>query len=319
MTANLPKSCCQLIKLQQGVIARWQAPSVDLKTTTINSLLRTGRWQPLQRGVYGTFSGKPGREAELWAAVLRVGPQAVLSHQSAAELEGLTSARSAVIHVTVSGSARVDPIPGIHIHRSERLAAARHPTRNPPRTRIEETVLDLTQTAKDIDGAFAWLCQGCGSRLTTSDLLLAALHERPKVRWRGILLSALDDITDGAHSVLEIRYVRDVERPHGLPRARRQARLTRSTGRIYLDNLVDRYRTCIELDGKAAHPVADRWRDIARDNASHADGLITLRYGWSAVAQHPCQTAAQIATVLTQRGWTGQATSCSRSCVVGRS
>jgi very-short-patch-repair endonuclease len=319
MTENLPKSCRQLIKLQRGVIARWQAPTVDLKITTINSLLRTGRWQPLQRGVYGAFSGKPGREAELWAAVLRVGPQAVLSHQSAAELEGLTSARSAVIHVTVPGSARVDPIPGVRIHRSERLAAARHPTRNPPRTRIEETVLDLTQTAKDIDGAFGWLCQGCGSRLTTSDLLLAALRERPKVRWRGILLSALDDISDGAHSVLEIRYVRDVERPHGLPRARRQARLTRSTGRIYLDNLVDRYRTCIELDGKAAHPVAERWRDIARDNASHADGLITLRYGWSDVAQHPCQTAAQIAAVLGQRGWTGQATSCGQSCVVGRS
>jgi len=319
MTANLPESCRQLIDLQRGVLARWQAPAVELKPTTINSLLRSGRWQPLQRGVYATFSGQPSRDAELWAAVLRVGPQSILSHQSAAELDGLTSTRSEVIHVTVPDVKHIERIPGIRLHRSERLPEARHPSRTPPRTRIEETVLDLTQTAKNIDAAFGWLCQGCGSRLTTSDLLLTALRQRRKVRWRPILASALQDIGDGAQSVLEVHYVRDVERPHGLPRARRQAKVTRSSGRIYLDNLVDRYRTCIELDGKAAHPVAERWRDIARDNASAADGITTLRYGWPDVTQHSCQTAAQIAEVLRSRGWTGQPTPCGRSCPLRRS
>jgi very-short-patch-repair endonuclease len=319
MTANLPESCRQMIDLQRGVLARWQAPAVELKPTTINSLLRSGRWQPLQRGVYATFSGQPSRDAELWAAVLRVGPKAVLSHQTAAELDGLTSTQSEVIHVKVPDGKHIERIPGIRLHRSERLAEARHPSRTPPRTRIEETVLDLTQTAKNIDAAFGWLCQGCGSRLTTSDLLLTALHQRCKVRWRPILASALQDIGDGAQSVLEVRYVRDVERPHGLPRARRQAKVTRSSGRIYLDNLVDRYRTCIELDRKAAHPVAERWRDIARDNASAADGITTLRYGWPDVTQHSCQTAAQIAEVLRSRGWTGQPTPCGWSCPLRRS
>jgi len=319
MTADLPEDCRQLIELQRGVLARWQASAVDLEWPTIRSQLRSGRWRPLQWGIYATFTGEPSREAELWAAVLRAGPLAVLSHQTAAELDGLTSTRSEVIHVTVPGSARVDPIPGLRLHRSERLAEARHPSRTPPRTRIEETVLDLTQTAKTIDGAFGWLCQGCGSRLTTPDLLLTALYKRRKVRWRAILLSALGDIGDGARSVLEIRYVRDVERPHGLPHARRQAKMTRSSGRIYLDNLVDRYRTCIELDGNAAHPVADRWRDIARDNASAADGLTTLRYGWADVTQRPCQTAAQIADVLRLRGWPGQPMPCGPACCLGRS
>jgi very-short-patch-repair endonuclease len=319
MTANLPESCRQLIDLQRGVLARWQAPAVELKPTTINSLLRSGRWQPLQRGVYATFSGQPSRDAELWAAVLRVGPEAVLSHQTAAELDGLTSTQSEVIHVTVPDSKHIERIPGIRLHRSERLAEARHPSRTPPHTRIEETVLDLTQTAKNIDAAFGWLCQGCGSRLTTSDLLLTALHQRRKVRWRLILASALQDIGDGAQSVLEVRYVRDVERPHGLPRARRQAKVSRKSRRIYLDNLVDRYLTCIELDGKAAHPVAERWRDIARDNASAADGITTLRYGWPDVTQHSCQTAAQIAEVLRSRGWTGQPTPCGWFCPLRRS
>jgi very-short-patch-repair endonuclease len=319
MTANLPESCRQLIDLQRGVLARWQAAAVELKPTTIDSLLRSGRWQRLQRGVYATFSGRPSRDAELWAAVLRVGPQAVLSHQTAAELDELTGTQSQVIHVTVPDGKHIERIPGIRLHRSERLAEARHPSRMPPRTRIEETVLDLTQTAKSIDGAFGWLCQGCGSRLTTPELLNTALEKRGKVRWRGILLSALNDISDGANSVLEVRYIRDVERPHGLPRARRQAQMTRGSARIYLDNLIDRYQTCIELDGKAAHPVAERWRDIARDNASAADGITTLRYGWPDVTQHSCQTAAQIATVLRFRGWTGQPTPCSCSCPLRRS
>jgi very-short-patch-repair endonuclease len=319
MIPDLPEDCRQLIELQHGVLARWQAPDAGLGWSIIRSQLRSGRWRPQRWGIYATFTGEPSREAELWAAVLRAGPQAVLSHLTAAELDGLTSTRSEVIHVTVPDSARVDPIQGLRLHRSERLAEARHPSRTPPRTRIEETVLDLTQTTKTVDGAFGWLCQGCGSRLTTPDRLLTALHKRRKVRWRGMLLSALGDIGDGAHSVLEIRYVRDVERPHGLPRARRQARMTRSSGRIYLDNLVERYRTCIELDGKAAHPVAERWRDIQRDNASAADGITTLRYGWSDVAQHPCQTAAQIAAVLRLRGWPGQTTPCGQSCPLGRS
>ena len=313
---GLTANCHELIDRQRGVLARWQAPAVGLDTAAIDNRLRCGRWRALHRGVYATFTGDLSREAELWAAVLRAGPLAVLSHYTAAELDGLTSTGSAVIHVTVPGGKHVDPIPGVRLHRSERLAQARHPTRTPPRTRIEETVLDLTQTARTIDAAFGLLCQACGSRLTTPDRLLAAMSSRRKMRWRDTLRSALCDVGDGAHSVLEIRYIRDVERPHALPRARRQARVTREPARIYLDNLLDRYQTCIELDGKAAHPVADRWRDIQRDNASAADGIITLRYGWPDVAQRPCRTAAQIAAVLRQRGWPGSASPCCGACAV---
>ena len=113
--------------------------------------------------------------------------------------------------------------------------------------------------------------------------------------------------------------MRDVERPHGLPAARRQAAAVRSTRRIYLDNLLEQYSTCVELDGQAAHPEAARWRDIQRDNESAADGIFTLRYGWAEITQRPCQTAAQIIAVLRQRGWTGVPRACGPGCVVGRS
>jgi hypothetical protein len=111
----------------------------------------------MRRGVYAAFTGKPTRRAELWAAVLRAGPSAVLSHQSAAEVWGLLNSPSPVIHVTVPhdrNPERRGQIPGVVIHRSRSLRQARHPALRPPRTRVEETVLDLVECARSFDEAY---------------------------------------------------------------------------------------------------------------------------------------------------------------------
>jgi hypothetical protein len=94
----------------------------------------------------------------------------------------------------------------------------------PPRTRVEETVLDLTQTAPTFDAAFSWLCRAVGRRLTTPGRLRKAARARAKLRWRTEIGAALDEVAAGVHSLLEFRYVTGVERPHGLPPATRQAR-----------------------------------------------------------------------------------------------
>jgi hypothetical protein len=62
---------------------------------------------------------------------------------------------------------RVEPVPGLVIHRSARAAAARHPCQAPPRTRTEETVLDLSHAAHSFDEALGWVSAACGGRLTT--------------------------------------------------------------------------------------------------------------------------------------------------------
>ena len=73
---------------------------------------------------------------------------------------------------------------------------------------------------------------------------------------------------DGVHSPLERRYVHGVERAHGLPPARRQARRRHGSGNRYLDNLYKPFGLCVELDGSVAHPDEGRWRDTRRDNAN---------------------------------------------------
>src|SRR5439155_208395 len=70
--------------------------------------------------------------------------------------------------------------------------------------------------------ALSWLARACGRRLTTPDRLVRALGGRPRMRWRAELLLAPEDVGQGAQSILELRYLRRVERVHGLPRGVRQ-------------------------------------------------------------------------------------------------
>jgi very-short-patch-repair endonuclease len=202
----------------------------------------------------------------------------------------------------------VEPISGVILHRSTRAEQARHPSLLPPRTRIEETVLDLVQQAADFDAAFDWACRACQRRLTKADLLASAMTRRTRLRWRAELAGALADIGEGVHSLLEYRYVRDVERRHGLPAAHRQARARRG----YLDNLYEEYQVCVELDGRAAHPDDRRWQDVHRDNAAASEGQATLRYHWADITQRPCSTAWQVGATLLQRGWPGPLRPCPR-------
>ncbi len=71
------------------------------------------------------------------------------------------------------------------------------------------------------------------------------------MRWRDALSAALDDITGGAHSALELRYVSRVERPHRLPRPQRQVRVVRGLRTEYRDALYTEFGVGVETDGAA--------------------------------------------------------------------
>ena len=129
------------------------------------------------------------------------------------------------------------------------------------------------------------------ARRTTADRIRHAMDARKKMRWRRELAAALGDADDGVLSVLEYRYVRRVERPHGLPAARRQARIRQRTGNRYLDNLYEEYGVCVELDGTAAHPADEQWRDKRRDNGQHGPGhphaQVRFSSSWANAAARP--------------------------------
>jgi hypothetical protein len=301
---------------QRGVITRRQALSAGLTKDLIESRLELARWQRLHTGVYATFSGPADRQATLWAAVLRAGQGAALSHQTAAELDRLIDKPSTMIHVTFPASRKVKPIRGVVLHARRGAEQATHPSHLPPRLRIEETVFDLADKSDDAWDAIGWITSALGRRLTTQDRLRETLSQRSRLRWRTDLAAVLSPDLAGIHSVLEYRYHRNVEAPHGLPKSIRQARACPDGVSQSCDVLYDQYAVAVELDGRVAHPGDTRWLDIQRDNAAATSGIITLRYGYRELTIRPCWVAGQVAEVLILRGWQGSPRPCSASCLL---
>jgi very-short-patch-repair endonuclease len=160
----------------------------------------------------------------------------------------------------------------------------------------------------------AWPIRACQRRLTTPDRIIATLAARSRARWRRDVADAVPDIRAGVHSPLELRYVRDVERRHGLPRGDRQVPVIRGVTRQYIDVLYADYGVVVELDGVLAHPADGKSRDTRRDNANALDGYQTLRYGWTPVAYHACATALEVFSLLRRHGLRAPFRPCSKAC-----
>lgn len=142
----------------------------------------------------------------------------------------------------------------------------------------------------------------------------SALAHRMRVSRRALIAGMLDDVEQGAHSVLERGYLQLVERAHGLPRAKRQ-RTSHATGkRTDQDVRYEEYGVVVEPDGRAFHdsPEArdvDARRDLAERAVSEA---VTLRVTYGLVFNDACRTARWIATILQRRGWDGVLQRCPR-------
>jgi hypothetical protein len=185
----------------------------------------------------------------------------------------------------------------------------------PPRTRVEETVLDLAESARTIDDVCGWVTRAFARDLTDEARMREAMRARRRLRWRADLHELIVAAAGGDHSVLEFRYHRDVEQAHGLPEPDRQVPFSgRRAGRR--DRVYQEYAVVVELDGRVAHAAEDKWKDTTRDNAAAVDGKQSLRYGWSHVKWQPCETAVEVAKVLRLRGWTGLPRPCSPACPV---
>lgn len=314
-----------LLDAQCGIVDRRQALRLGFTASRIEHMLTVGKWRRVHDGVYATFSGPVSRDAQLWAAVRRAGEGAMLSHQTAAEVQGLADKpASGDIHVTVASRRRPgqrESIRGIIVHRSDRsLPDFSGGSWKLPRTRVEDTVLDLVESAATFEQGYSWIARAVSRDLVTIAMLRTALAGRRRFRWRAWLAEALEDSGDGVDSALERRYVRDVERAHGLPEALRQARRTLGGRTHYKDNWYAEYRVAIEIDGPAYHRGDRAAADRDRDNLNlGADAAQTFRFGPVDVTERACESAALVAATLRRNGWTGRPHACGRTdCAVGR-
>ncbi|WP_051265811.1 type IV toxin-antitoxin system AbiEi family antitoxin domain-containing protein [Nakamurella lactea] len=304
----------QLAALQGGVLTTLQAEKFGIGRHGQQRLVRQGLWQRPGPGLLLVHGQPPDWRAWAWAGVLRAGEFARLGGLAAGHLCGLVDSTPDEIVVLHPHVRRLLDTPPVRFRRERDGVRNARSVGSPPRTRIEDTVLDLCTDSPQPSGESAahWITVAVQRRLTTTHRLLSALNQRPRVSGRRELAELLGDTGAGAQSPLELRYLRDVERAHGLPRGRRQVRDTRTNTLVYRDVYYQQYRVLVELDGRIGHQGAGRFRDFRRDNAALIVGDVTLRYGSADIDQDPCSIAMQVGELLIRAGWTGLPERCPR-------
>lgn len=310
----------RLLREQDGVVARRQMVDVGASDTDVRRLLSRGELVPIHPRVYVNHSGRPTRSQRQWAAVLACAP-AALHRESALDAHGMTRDRPAQpgvdgqIHLLVDRSRRIVPPPGVTIERVGDHTNWVQNNRRPPRAHFDYALVKAAGDRTEAD-AVALLSDAVHQGLTTPTRLVGLIAKLPRLPRRAMLAEVLDDVATGSRSVLEQRYLRDVERAHGLPVGERQHRLATASGTVQRDIRYAPERALVELDGAFGHrDTVDRWSDLQRDLDAVIEDQLTLRAGWAQVLE-PCRLAEVVATVLRRRGWSGQARPCGDHCPI---
>ncbi|MGH2886174.1 MAG: type IV toxin-antitoxin system AbiEi family antitoxin domain-containing protein [Solirubrobacteraceae bacterium] len=136
-----------LAERQHGVVAIWQLMALGLGPDAIQYRVNIGRLHRIHRGVYAVGHRKLTRQGHRMAAVLAYGPDAVLSHRSAAAHWGIGQA-SYRFDVTTPSSRRSRK--KIRAHASRLDPEDRDVHDGSPVTSVARTILDLAaQHSKD--------------------------------------------------------------------------------------------------------------------------------------------------------------------------
>jgi predicted transcriptional regulator of viral defense system len=145
-TAPVDRLVSTLAASQHGVVARGQLRALGLTESGITRRVDAGRLHRVHRGVYADGHPALGARGRWMAAVLACGPEAALSHASAAALWGLRPSAATEIAVTVPANV-TRTVAGVRVHRARSLGAADVAAHHDIRvTSPARTILDLAAT-----------------------------------------------------------------------------------------------------------------------------------------------------------------------------
>lgn len=230
------------------------------------------------------------------AALLAVGPGALLSHGAAAAVWGLQPLPTGAIDVSLAGR-DVRHRGGIRVHRVTSLheqERARH--RNLLLTSPARTLLDLATSLPQRDLART-VEQAELRRLTTHDDLIDFLTSRRMHRGAAALRAATSPSTQLTRSEAERRFLDLIE----------EARLPTPAANTHVaghevDFLWPAERLIVEIDGYAFHSSRAAFeRDRLRDADLQALGYRVIRVTWRRLTEEPSAVVAAIAVALAVR------------------
>lgn len=272
-----------LANRQHGVVTRSQLTVLGLGAEAIEHRLANGRLHRLMRGVYAVGRPEVGQKGRWMAAVLACGPEALLSHHSAAALWRIRPQRRGDIHVVVpAGHSKMRP--GIRAHRRrDHEAPERREVDRIPVTHPIATLVDLAAGIPDGQMEAA-INEADHLDLVDPVQLRNALDSLP--RWSGVgrLRKLLDRPTVTLTSTQLERSFLPLSLEAGLPAPQTQVWLDGYRVDFFWPNL----GLVVETDSLRYHRTAFKQaRDKRRDNAHAGSGLTTLRFTHGQVRDEP--------------------------------
>lgn len=255
---------------QWGRIHCDQLRDLGVDRAKISRWVAEGYLSPVHPRVYAVGHSAPSVEADLTAAILFAGPEAMLSHATAAWWWGLTDRKPRLIDVTTPRRCRSRPTVSVHDRRTlERVWHNRLPV-----TTVAQTLLDVAAT-QPLDDVRYMVAEADYHRLLSFDVL-----ERVMGRGKpgsGTLRRAIaihnPDLAR-TRSRLERAFVALCERG-GVPRPLVNVRVCGFTVDFYWPE----HGVVVELDGGRGHSTERQVaRDHGRDLKLRAKGIVVRRY-----------------------------------------
>ena len=286
-----------LSRAQQGAVTVEQLWKAGLTRTEVRTRVRHGRLVHLFRGVYSVGDPALMPLVRPSGALLSLGPDALISHRSAAALWGLTEADPSIVDVTIAGR-NLRPRPGIRLHRVKQL----HPTDATTRENLRltspaRTMIDFAPqaTSSELHQAFG---DARAKRLVTDRALNAALDRLPKNHPGAAIVRAM--LREGStydRSKAE-RIVRQLCRESELP----QPVVNHHLHGFLVDFLWPEEKLILEVDGYGTHGTRQAFEnDRRRDQVHAAAGYVVIRVTWDQLLNEPLAVLARIAQALARR------------------
>jgi predicted transcriptional regulator of viral defense system len=279
---------------QHGVVARTQLLDAGLTAKVVRGRLARGQLLAVHRGVYAVGHNRLRREGFWMAAVLAVGPRAVLSHRAAAALHGVRPSNGSRIDVTTTTKAAAQA--GIRVYRARSLDAADVTTVNAiPVTSVARTLVDLADVVPEDHLAKA-LNEAERQQLFDLRAIEAARRRTRGRRGPGPqrLAHALQELKDHGTTItrspLEVQFIALIQRA-GLTKPHTNAQI----GPHEVDAYWPAHRLAVELDGWRHHNTR---RDFQHDRAKDRDlterGLKVIRFTHYEVTRCPAHVVGSL-------------------------
>lgn len=293
----------RLAERQHTVLSVDQLTAVGLSASGVRKRAESGRLHRIHQGVYAVGHARLTLRGRWMAAVLAYGPEAVLSHRSAAALWGLRQDNRAKTDVSLPGrSARSRP--GIDAHASMTLAPQDRAVRDGiPCTALARTLLDLAEVVnrRGLERAIAQAELLRLFDLRAVEEVLARANGR---RGASVLRSVLGALEEPALTATDLE-----ERFLALCRA---ARLRRPEVNVWLvidelppvkaDFLWRAERLVVETDGWESHGTRRAFEhDRRRDERLKLAGYESLRFTWRRIVNEPAAVMRTVSELLARR------------------